>query len=140
MSVKVKKEGWWIFQETVVEHTGGTSRFSANAEVMDHGNAVCVTERGVFSDESTCFLKDPPGMAGQSLPQGEVVGSSKSVTIAKRDGQAQRYDGSPLGPVSVTKQGGDLVVKKVARVRESDVSSVSSEDCDLCRAVNPLYK
>jgi len=148
MPVHVQREGI-LFKKTTVHHNGGETVYHGDVEVTIGESGTCVKERGFFTDTETCYLNDPPkGDGGSRLPDGEIVGSSKSVILTGKNGEVQEIAGTAFSPVSIRKEAGELVVegagffgrKELARVPASEVAGVTSEDCSLCRAVNPLYK
>lgn len=150
MNPTVRREGmlWW--KKTVVEHGGGTTSFSGSAKVSESDGNVCIKEQGVFASETTCFLKQNSVAVGEntSLPDGKVVGRSKSIEVRTSDGEFRSYRSGPLSLHSMEKNGDEIVVKKsglfgdkiVDKLSAAEVSSISSEDCNVCKAVNPLYK
>lgn len=146
MNPKVTKRGLLFWKKTVVEHSGGTSEFSGNAEVIESNGSVCVKEAGLISSETSCFLKQDRASSG--LPDGTLVGRSKSIDVQQADGTSRTYQSGPLSLHSMEKHGEEIVVKKsglfgdkvVDRVRASSVSNIVSEDCNVCKSLNPLYR
>ena len=145
--VEVTKKGL-IFKKTVVKHAGGTDTFSGAAKVTRTEAGVCVSDSsGLVSERTRCYLDPKPSSGQSSLPDGKVVGRSKSVAVQTNDGRTVEHKGSPTRLVSVQKQGSDMVVREtgagrareVGRYKADQVASVSSEDCGVCKAVNPYY-
>ena len=148
MTPKVRKEGFWLWKKTIVEHDGGTSVFSGNARVSENDGSLCVKEEGFINSESTCFLKESSDASpGSSLPNGKLVGRSKSIEVLTTTGESKSYQSGPLSLHSMEKRGDEVIIKKsglfgdkiVERIPESKVSSIASEDCNVCKAFNPLY-
>jgi hypothetical protein len=145
----VRTEGF-LFKKTVVEHDDGSiSKFSGSAKVTQVGNSICVKEEGVFSSESVCFVsrdKDSSQKAG--LPDGTLVGSSKSIDIRKADGSTEKFASSVFAVHGLEKNGDQVHVtenglfgKRIVKTIPADqISSIASSDCNVCRDLNPLYK
>lgn len=148
MNPTVTTKGWWLFKQTIVEHGGGKTVFGSGAKITDTEGSLCVKEAGFFHPKSTCFLKgEDSDSQGSSLPDGKVVGRSKEIQIKTADGSCKTYKSSPFSLHSLVKQGDEVIVKKtgffsereVERIPASQVSTIISEDCNVCKALNPIY-
>jgi len=143
----ISTTGWGPWRKTTVTHAGKTHVFSGDAEVKTSANGICVTEKGILSENTSCFLNQTPGSPGTSLPNGNITGRSKAVELAMADGSVQKFEGNPFGVVSVQKEGNTLSVvehgvfsnKVIASVPVSNVAAVSSDHCAVCEAINPLF-
>ncbi len=148
--MKITTTGFGPWRKTVVEHGDTTTTFSGPVTVEKKDGATCVTDNGVFSSNSTCFIEETsPGTNGAPrLPDGELVGRSKSIEIRKSNGQVARYDSKPLSINRLEKDGDEVRViskglfgdKVVDRLPARDLLAINSEDCSVCRRLNPLYK
>lgn len=148
--VKVKTTGFGFWKKTVVEHAGRTSSFSGSVKVEEKQGATCVTEKGLFSSNSACFLHDDvPGNTGASaLPDGRLVGKSKSIGLITEDGSTLRYNSKPLSINRLEKHGDEVRVissgifgeKVVDRMPADKIKAIDSEDCNTCSSLNPLYQ
>src|SRR5207302_4054160 len=93
----VKTTGWWLWKKTVVEHEGGTSVFSRNAQVSETDGSLCVQEAGLFTEQTTCFLKYQDDEAQAGLPDGELAGRSKSAVLTLSSGEVKKCESSVSG-------------------------------------------
>ena len=140
----IRKTGFGPFGKTIVTANGQTRTFAKNADITESSHGLCVTEHRLLGNETTCFIGDK---GPQALVDGTVVGSSRAVEITRTDGGTRRYESQLLGVNRVEKQGQDIVVvqrrlfgdKEVGRHKASDVAAVTSDECNVCREVNPLY-
>ena len=145
---KVTKTGFGPFGATRVEHNGRTMEFAKSADVTVSANGVCVEERRLFSTDQTCFLNDGGSGAMERLPDGPLVGGSKTIEITRNDGTARRFDSGVFSVNRLEKHGEEIRVvqrgllgdKVVAREQADNVRSVTSSDCNICKAANPLYQ
>lgn len=146
----VTTRGIGPWKKTIVEHAGKTEVFSGNAEVTKHSNGtVCVAEQGFFTSKSACYMdsekKSPPS---GSLPDGTLVGKSKSITIETRSGERKTFESSPLSINSMEKSGNEVKIVKngifgssvVEVIKASDISKIESSDCHVCKSLNPVYQ
>lgn len=83
---KVSTTGFGFWKKTVVEHNGKTDVYSGNAKVDVSEGSTCVTETGVFTENSTCYLEKSEKTA-QSLPDGQLVGKSKNIAVERANGK-----------------------------------------------------
>ena len=140
----IRKTGFGPFGRTIVEVNGQTRSFAKNADVAESNFGPCVTEHRLLGNETTCFMGDK---GPQALADGTVVGSSRAVEITRTDGGTRRYESHILGVNRVEKHGNDIVVmrsgllgdKEIGRHKASDVAAVKSDECNVCREINPLY-
>lgn len=148
--VTVTKKGFGFWKKTVVEHNGQTSEHSGNAEVEVNDNSTCITEKGVFTENSTCYLNSPEGdnPNGTSLPDGQLVGKSKNIVVENAEGERREYKSGILSIKSMEKHGEKVEVyenglfgkKLVDTFDASEVGKIESEDCNVCKSTNPFYK
>lgn len=148
--MKITTKGFGPWKKTIVEHGETTTTFSGSVSIDKKDGATCVTEKGLFSNNSTCFIEEPAagGVGATHLPDGELVGRSKSIEIRKGDGNVARYDSKPMAINRLEKTGDEVRViskgllgeKVVDRLSAQDVVAINSEDCSVCRKLNPLYK
>ena len=143
---KVTKTGFGFWKQTVVEHNGRTDVYSGSAEVEKKGNSVCVTEKGLFSENSTCYLESSGNSnSGAVLPDGKLVGASKSIAIESTNGERKEYNSGFFSVNSMEKHGNQVQVvqngifgKKVIDTFDAkDVGKIESEDCNVCKSTNP---
>ena len=141
----ITKTGFGPFGRTIVEANGQTRSFAKSAEINEGAHGLCVTEPRLLGNETTCFLGDRGGVGGPG--DRTLVDSSKSVEITRTDGSTRRYESQILGVNRVERRGQDIVVvqrglfgdKEIGRHKASDVATVKSDECNVCREVNPLY-
>ncbi len=148
--VKVKTTGFGPWKKTIVEHAGRTSTYSGSVRVEEKQGATCVTEQGLFSSSSACFLNDDTPVSGNAsaFPDGKLVGRSKSIGVVTEDGNTRRYDSNPLSINRLEKEGDEVRVissgifgdKVVDRIPADRVRAIDSEDCNVCQQLNPLYQ
>lgn len=148
--VQVKKAGISFWKKTIVEHERGTTVFNGSAKVEVKNGTTCVTENGLFSSAKTCYVEpetaDGCG-ARPSLPDGDLVGRSKSIELVAADGSTKRYDSKLLTINRLVKQGDEVRViskgvfgeKVIAQMPSRDLRAINSEDCGVCGQLNPLY-
>ena len=138
--------GWW--KKTVVEHAGKTEVYKGNAKVEYKEGSVCVTESSLLSQNSTCYIEKKDSSQTSSLPDGTLVGKSKSIKIAKNSGGSMVYDSGIFGVNSMEKSGDTVSIVRngifgkrvVDTFKADDIARIESEDCNVCKAVNPVYK
>lgn len=134
----VRKTGIGPFGRTIVTIGDTEHAFRKSAEVSVSRSGVCVTEQRLFSKETTCFST---GSGAQT------TGSAKSIEVTRSDGETRRYDSGILCVNRLEQVGGEVQVVQrtltgeriVDRMPASSVVAVKSEDCTVCREVNPLY-
>lgn len=145
----VKKTGFGFWKKTVVEHNGRTDTYGGNAEVAEKDGSVCVTERGLFTDNSTCYLTSSKDKnSGSSLPDGTLVGKSKNITVENTNGERTTYASGILSINSMEKNGDKVHVvqngvfgkKIIDTIDAVNINAIDSEDCNVCKSINPYYK
>ena len=141
----ITKTGFGPFGRTIVEANGQTRSFAKSAEINESTHGLCVTEQRFLGNETTCFVGDRSGVGGPG--DRTLVDSSRSVEITRTDGATRRYESQILGVNRVERSGQDIVVvqrglfgeKEIGRHKASEVATVKSDECNICREVNPLY-
>lgn len=144
----VYKTGFGPWKKTVVEHAGQRTIHSGGASVETKNGTVCVTDKGLFADNSTCYLNEEPDKGSGGYADGKLVGSSKEIALKMSGGQVKNYRSGVFGVNSLEKSGDTISVVKrgifgnsvVDHVSASEVQSIKSEDCKVCKGVNPLYE
>lgn len=145
---RITKRGIGPWRKTIVEHAGSTDVYSGSATVSNKDGSLCVTEKGLFSENSTCYLDEPASNSSDSLPNGSLVGKSKSIVVEKQDGSRSEFKSGIMSIQSMEKSGNKVHVKetglfgtKVTAVLDAnDIVKIESEDCNVCKSANPLYK
>lgn len=146
---KVTKKGFGFWKKTIVEHNGKIDVFKGNAQVKQKGNSVCITEKGLLSENTACYLEKPSnGNTGGALPNGQIVGKSKNIAVENIKGKRKEYKSHILSINSMEKRGDQIQIvqnglfgkKVIATLNANDVSKIESEDCNVCKSVNPVYK
>ncbi len=143
----IKKQGFGPWKKTIVEHNGQQDVYSGNAEVQDHGDTVCVTERGFFTEKSVCYLDDSSDKKSSTLPDGQLVGKSKSIAL-QTHGDTKQYESGILSVNSLEKNGDEIHVvqnglfgkKVIDKLDANSIEVIESEDCNVCKGINPVYK
>ena len=141
----ITKTGFGPFGRTIVEANGQTRSFAKSAEINESTHGLCVTEQRFLGNETTCFVGDRSGVGGPG--DRTLVDSSRSVEITRTDGGTRRYESQILGVNRVERRAEDIVVvqrglfgeKEIGRHKASEVATVKSDECNICREVNPLY-
>ncbi|MDH3998539.1 MAG: hypothetical protein OET90_06830 [Desulfuromonadales bacterium] len=144
----VTKKGIGPWRKTVVEHAGKTETFSGSAKVTEQNGAVCVTESGIFKSKEVCYLDKSAPSKGSALPDGQLVGKSKSISVELNNGEKRVYDSSITSINSMEKSGENVKVVKngvfgskvVDTIKANDIANIQSEDCNVCKSMNPIYK
>ena len=144
---KVTKTGIGPFGRTIVEHNGRSMDFAKSADVTVSPNGVCIEERRLFSTDQTCFLNAGGPSPTAHLPDGPLVGGSKTIEITRNDGTSRRFDSGVFSVNRLEKHGEEVrVVQRgllgdriVARESAGNIRTVTSSDCNICKQVNPLY-
>lgn len=141
--ISIQKTGFWIFGETRVKTDDGkTHTFARDVDVKVSERGVCVTERGLVSSQTTCFIDAP-----RSQPDGTIAGNAKSVAVTTSNGGTSTYESSGISPTRVEKRGSEIVVveqgvrgaRVVATHAAANVTSVTGSTCSVCESLNPLY-
>ncbi len=145
---KITKTGIGPWKKTIVEHAGNKDVFSGSAKITKEAGVTCVEEEGFFSSNTVCYVEDDEDTNKKGgLPDGTIVGSSTEISVEMKDGTKRRYESSIMGINSMVKEGNQLhIVKKglfgnkvIDVVEASQVASIKSEDCNVCKGINPLY-
>lgn len=144
----VYKTGFGPWKKTIVEHAGQQAVHSGSASVETKNGTVCVTDKGVFVDNSTCYLNEESDGGSGGYANGKLVGSSKEIALKMADGQVKSYQSGIFGVNSLEKSGNTISVVKrglfgssvVDQVSADEVQSIKSEDCKVCKGINPLYE
>ena len=107
----IKTTGWWLWKKTVVEHAGGSSTFGGDAQVTESAGSLCVREPGVFTDQTTCFLKPSGRKAQAELPDGELAGRSKAVEVTLSSGEVKSFQSTILGVYAARKDSSTIMME-----------------------------
>lgn len=143
----VTKTGFGFWKKTVVEHAGKTDVYKGNAEVEYKDGSVCVTEKSIFASNSSCYIEEKDSERGSNLPDGNLVGKSKSITVETHSSGAKRYESGIFAVNSMEKHGDKVQIvqngifgqKVIDTLDARDVGKIESEDCNVCKTVNPIY-
>lgn len=145
----VYKKGFCFWKKTVVEYNGNIDEYSGNAIVEQNDGSVCVTEKGLIHERSSCYLEsNGTSSSKEQFPDGELVSKSKSIAIETSDGDRKVYDSSILAINSMEKSGDQVNIVKngifgkevIDTIDANQISKIESENCNVCKATNPVYK
>lgn len=145
----VTKQGFGFWKKTIVEHNGKVDVYKGNAEIEQHDGSICITERGIFSENSTCYLQPVEKAYANAdlLPDGVLVGKSKSIVVETSNGDQKTFSSGVFAINSMEKRGDKVHVienglfgKKTIDVLDAtSIQKIASADCNVCKATNPLY-